>query len=274
MDFDLLEESEIMLTWLFIFGAAWLWIMHYAYLFRVNRMVYQRIDFWLLALVPVGCVVGMWWAIARFGDAYVQEYAIYQLFYALFGATWLFIWKWSLPVLGISLQDDGLQRRNTGAAIALSGAFIGVSAAFVGGNIGDGPGWWIVLLCAVTSTAALLLAWLTLELFTQISETITIDRSLAAGIRLAAFLIVTGVILGRSVSGDWIDMEDFVVSFVTRAWPVLPLIALAVFIERIAKPTVERPQPSTIIYGVFPIVMYVTLAVVSFSVVLQPAARL
>lgn len=136
MDFDLLEESEFFLLSLFIGGAGWLWIAHYAYLFRVNRMIYRGIDFWLLALVPVGCVVGMWWGISRFGDAYVREYSIYQLFYVLFGATWLFIWKWFMPVFGISLQEDGLQRRNTSAAGILGLMFALAARRSAGGGFG------------------------------------------------------------------------------------------------------------------------------------------
>ena len=77
------------------------------------------------------------------------------------------------------------------------------------------------------------------------------------------FLIVLGILLGRAVSGNWIDMGDFIVSFVVRAWYVIPLIALAVFIEWRSRPTLATPRPSGLAYTTLPSLAYITFVVVA-----------
>ncbi len=265
-----MESSEVLLLIVFLWYGSVVWFNYYAHLFSLRRMLYQRLDHTLLLLVPVLCGIGLVHILKTYADSFVRAEPVYQLFYGLWGVSWVGFGKWLLPYLGFSVRDDGLERRNTAAATAVSGAFIGLTAAYAGGNIGDGPGWGVVALCVITSTVTFFLAWITLEYLTQISETITVERSMAAGIRLAALLIVLGVILGRSVSGNWIDFTEFVLSFVIRAWYVIPLVLAAVVIEAVSRPTVEHPRPSAIVYGVVPALAYIALSVVAVG--LSPAA--
>ena len=59
-------------------------------------------------------------------------------------------------------------------------------------NIGDGPGWWVVVFAAGLATAALFAAWLVLAQIGHGVDAVTIDRDLAAGVRLGAFLAACG----------------------------------------------------------------------------------
>ena len=49
---------------------------------------------------------------------------------------------------------------NAAAAMATAGATIGVTLSYAGGNIGDGPGWWVVVFSAAIATAGLFACWL------------------------------------------------------------------------------------------------------------------
>ena len=69
---------------------------------------------------------------------------------------------------------------------------------FAGGNVGDGPGWWVVVFCAALSTGALFLLWGALQAATDLADSIVIERDGASAVRLAGFLVACGLVLGRS----------------------------------------------------------------------------
>jgi hypothetical protein len=265
-----MEGMEPLLLMLFAWIAAVVWFNYFAAVLSTDAMLCQSQDRILMLLVPLGCAVGLFLVLGTLGDPYVRSDFFYLGFYWVWGMAWLASGKWLFPFMGLSVRDDGLERRNTAGTIAICGALIGITASFAGGNIGEGPGWWIVLLCTVTSGGAFLFGWFVLEFTTQISETITIERNLAAGVRLAAILIIMGLILGNSVSGDWIDMQDFIESFGIRAWYVIPLIAIGIVIEWAARPSVNKPRPSSILYGLLPALGYCVFLVLAASVVLKP----
>jgi hypothetical protein len=70
------------------------------------------------------------------------------------------------------------------------GALLAVTLCYAGGNVGDVPGWWVVILSAALSTGTLLVAWLTLTGTAPIVDAVTVDRDPAAGLRLGAFLVL------------------------------------------------------------------------------------
>ena len=108
-----------------------------------------------------------------------------------------------------------MERANGSASLAVAGAIIGITLAYAGGNIGDGPGWWVVVFCAALATLALFAAWMLLELASGVSDAVTVDRDPSAGMRLGGFLVACGLILGRS-AGDWISVDATVRDFVLR----------------------------------------------------------
>jgi hypothetical protein len=268
-----MDVIEFLLLFVFATIGGLAWYSYHRAITALDPMLVQHTDRQMLLYTPVLCAIGLFFVLKTFGDPYVRNDFGYLILYWVWGMAWLAMASWVFPFMGFSLQDDGLQRRNTGAAIALCGAFFGITAAYTGGNIGEGPGWWIVLLCAVVSTGGFFLGWIALEYFTQISETITIERNASAGVRLAIFLIVLGILMGRSVSGNWIDMTDFIVSFVVRAWYVIPLTALAVYIEWRSKPTPETPQPKGMAYTTVPTLAYIMFIVVSVLLSLPVAPQ-
>jgi len=92
-----------------------------------------------------------------------------------------------------------------------------------------------------------------------------ITAEAAAGVRLAAFLVAAGLILGRSVGGDWISAEATVADFAAAAWPALILVAVAALLERWLRPTPDNPRPSVSAYGLIPALLYLSLAFYQIS---------
>lgn len=211
----------------------------------------------LLKLVPF-VAVALLWAVLRYASAHdVRDDPRYLTFYLVLGAAWVGVWIRWLAVTGISTRDDVVERSNGSAAIVVAGAMLGITLCYAGGNIGDGPGWWVVVFSAGLASVALFAVWMLLETVTGVSETVTVDRDPSAGLRLAGFLIACGLVLGRSVAGDWISADATVRDFATAAWPVIVLAIVAAVVERIARPTPTTPRPSLVSFGLVPALLYV-----------------
>jgi uncharacterized membrane protein YjfL (UPF0719 family) len=143
------------------------------------------------------------------------------------GTTFIF------PLLGVSARDDVVERRNTAASYAVGGALLGVTMCFAGANVGSGPGPEVVFFCAILSTAAFFFLWFVLESIAHPSEAITVDRDEEAAVRLAGFLVATGILLGGAVAGNWESPSGTLQDFCTFGWPAIVLLIIALTWERI-----------------------------------------
>ena len=180
--------------------------------------------------------------IKRAGSLDVRESLIYLLFYQALGLAWVRLSAELMSFVGISPRDDVIERRNRAAIPAVGGALIAISLCYAGGNVGNGPGWWVVVFCAALATGGLAAVWLVVDRLTTITDAVTIDRDPSAGLRLGGLLIACGLVLGRAVAGDWHSLELTVADFVFTAWGVIPIIIVAVGVERVARPRSERPR--------------------------------
>ena len=215
----------------------------------------------LLRLTPLVAAALLWLVLRKAASFDVRDDPRYLTFYLVLGAAWVGAWIRWLAITGISTRDDVVERANGSAALAVTGALLGITLAYAGGNVGDGPGWWVVVFSAALATFALFAAWMLLEAVTGVSDIVTVDRDPSAGVRLGGFLIACGVILGRSVAGDWVSAEATVRDFAAAAWPVIVLVIVAAIVERVARPSPGSPRPSLVAYGFIPAVLYVAGAV-------------
>jgi hypothetical protein len=96
---------------------------------------------------------------------------------------------------------------------------------------------------------------------TPVVDTVTIDRDPAAGLRLGAFLVACGLVLGRSVAGDWESAANTVADFVAWLPFVLFLLIAAKVFERLGRVTPEKPRGSLIALGILPSLVYLLIAI-------------
>lgn len=184
----------------------------------------------------------------------------YLAFYWFMGAAWIVVAARFSAWLGISLRDDVVERRNGAASLALSGAVLGITACFAGGNIGDGPGWWVVIFSAALATSGLFLAWLATEIGAGASEAVTVDRDSAAGLRLGALLLAAGLVLGRSVAGNWQSPDATIRDFVLQAYPVAFFPIAEIVISRTIRLTSTQVKKALSLEGLLPAAAYLTAA--------------
>jgi hypothetical protein len=108
--------------------------------------------------------------------------------------------------------------------------------------------------------------WFVFSLVSGAHEAIAVDRDIASGIRLAGFLIAVGLIFGGAMAGDFSNWAATFGDFIGRAWPALMLAVVAVVIQRMARPTPQRPIPPPVLLGVLPACAFVLAAIICLIV--------
>ncbi|WP_128658180.1 DUF350 domain-containing protein [Paenibacillus sp. 598K] len=196
----------------------------------------------------------------------VVDNALFIVFYLLLGFLCLAFGSMMTRMrLDLSWEDDALRLGNRAALAAYACAFMGMTMIYLGANIGDGPGWWSVVFAGGLGFAA----WLALaglfNKYAYVSERITVERNISTGIRFGAYLLASGILLGRASSGDWTSWWMTIVEFLA-GWPVLLLTLWALQVERAdASRSHDRGSrhdqtlPTALIWAV----LYIAFAIVS-----------
>lgn len=228
---------------MFIHGAVGIvvWTIWIVGVVRTRQLGRSNLGRWAVVQAPVICVAILVSLLEAFAASDVRG-TIYVWFYTIMGAAWIggacAIFAW----LGVHPRDDVAERRNQAAAVCLIGAVVGFTCAFAGSNFGDGPGWFVVAGCGVLAMGTLMLTWILVAACTHAVEAVTVERDMPSALRLACFLAAAGLILGRAVAGDYVDLEDTVADFVALAWPV-PVLALV----EVGIGGSTRPCPRTLV---------------------------
>jgi len=252
-----LSEDEALVVVVSILLALVTWIWWYWELASGPKFQLERTAGRALGLVPPLALVVLYAILRSWASFDVQNSAEYLFQYMVLGAAWVGVALRFLPRLGISARDDVAERGNPAAAVALAGALLGITLCYAGGNVGDGPGWWVVGFSSGLATAVFFLAWYVLESAAHPSDAVTIDRDAAAGVRHGAFCVAQGSILARGVAGDWRSAAATLGDLATKGWPALVVLALAIVCERGLRPTGDVPRRSLLFAGIAPGMLFV-----------------
>jgi uncharacterized membrane protein YjfL (UPF0719 family) len=253
-----MSGDEVFLWFISAVVGVACWLVWYVPTLTVSGFGRSAAPRRLLRFTPLLAAALLWLVLVNWASADVV--GAYRWLYLTFGAAWVGFGVLWFSWFGLSLRDDVLERGNPAAAWALAGAILGLTACFAGANIGNGPGWWVVLFTAGLATATWLGLWLLLERLAHPSEPVTIDRGPSAGMRLGALLTSAGMILGRAAAGDWLSVGATVRDFVLGAWPALLLCLGAAVVETRLRPDADQPRRPPLMYGLVPSAAYLVLA--------------
>ena len=248
------DESMILLLSLIVAGAGylrWVWPIP-----GLSPLLCGWVHRSAVVVLPLLCAVLLLGVLRYLAADDVRNDVRYLAMYEALGGAWVMMAAMLLPCLGYSIRDDVLERRNAAALWAIGGALVGLTLCFAGGNIGNGPGWWVVVFAAGLSTFAFFVLWILFEWLARSSEAITIGRDIAAGLRLVGLLVAAGLILGRAVAGDWISAEATLRDFALRGWPAVLLFAAGFVVERITPPQTGRGIGAAASMGLLPALIY------------------
>ncbi len=239
-----------------------LWAHWYNPLLNATPLGRGRAVNHLFKLTPLLCAAALVALLRQNADAVVRNHWGWITYYTVMGMAWVGGSLLIVPMVGYSARDDVAERRNPAAAFTILGAMIGLTLAFAGANFGDGPSFMVVIYCAILSTAGLLFIWAIVESFAHVHDVITIDRHVPAGMRMGAFLVAVGLIVGRSVAGDWYGMDDALFDFLQLSWPIWPLAVLEIIVSRTLRPRGHFAGEHLILGGIMPAAVHLTVAVV------------
>ena len=194
----------------------------------------------MLGLLPAVFLIIIFITLKFFASFDVVDSVFYIIFYIVLGYAWMY---GGLLLMSICFDlhwlDDVVYLNNKAALAAVAGEFLALALIYAGANVGDGPGWWCVLFAATLGIAAWLATGFVVHYCTGIFERITVDRDLGCGIRFFLYLLCSGAILGYACSGDWTSFSMTIEEF-GAAWPILPLTAVFIIIERACKHRAQR----------------------------------
>ncbi len=217
-----------------------------------------------LGAAPIATLAGVFVALKVAASHDVRDAPQYLLLYLALGSAWCFGAVALLSALGISFRDDVIERRNTAAAIVVLAALAAHAAIYAGSNIGDGPGWWCVVIAGFLGAGAWFVLWWIVESASAASEQVTVERDVPAAIRLGGYILASGFILARGAAGDWTSVGDTLRDFWV-AWPAVALAAAAIGIERFV-----RNQPVGSSRGVAAAIALGHLAVSALAILTAP----
>lgn len=248
------DETIAVFVSLVVGLGVWVRWMHLS--LAVSDFVSSRASRTPLVAAPVVSAIALLLVLIFFASHDVRDSVLYIGFYLLLGAMWVGLCTLLFPLFGLRPPLDVAQRRNRAAGVAGLGAVLGLTLAFAGANIGDGPGWWVVLFSSALSTFGFFAVWMLADAIAGTTDAVTIDRDRGAGIRLACFLIAVGAIQGRAVAGNWASPGATSADWIDLGWPVLGLALFEMVVGRMHMSMSRRESPSPILVGALPGLLY------------------
>jgi uncharacterized membrane protein YjfL (UPF0719 family) len=211
-------------------------------LFAPTHHVYRQHRWRIAILVALAAsAVSILFVLRQWASFDVVDAPYYITGYMALGIVWITAAAGLLArFTDIRLQQDVRERNNFAAAVAIGGMLLGSAIAYAGGNIGDGPGFQVVIFSALLSTATVYAAVWLVALTSDAEERITIDHDLGAALRLGAVAVGIGIIAGRGAAGDWVSVEATLGDYLGVVWPALLFVAATIVHERATPPAAVR----------------------------------
>jgi hypothetical protein len=255
------SDDEVFATVVSVALAAVGWFRWVRRALRPPEMAEKLERRWALLLAPSICGLILLLVLWSWSAADVRTDAAYIAMYAAMGAAWVIAGMYAARLFGVMPAEDIIGRRNAAASPAVAGALVGLTLCFAGANIGDGPGWWVVVFSAGAATLGWLAIWALADALGGVTRAVLVERDPAAGLRLGAMLAGAGLILGRGAAGNWHSAADTLSDLSRDAWPALGYVLAEALIGLAARPRPEQPRAPLAALGVAPALVYVGGAV-------------
>lgn len=160
---------------------------------------------------------------------------IYIIFYLVMALAYVYIHMVYMNyLLGISILDDVFNNSNKASLIVIFSSLIGLSTIFAAANIGDGPGFYTVVVAHGLGMIAYGIIMYIFDLSTRTLEHVQSDHNYAKAIRYAVFVLSLSSILAYGAQGDWTSFNQTIVEFFV-AWPAIILLGIGILLENIFK---------------------------------------
>jgi putative intracellular protease/amidase len=223
--------------WLFMILAAIAAVVfagrYFLPVFQVWRLPAKRRAWWIIW--PVVCLIPTLAVLCTLADAQVRGHPDYITMFMIGGAAWVLGAAPLLPLLGLRMRDDVIERGNPAAAIVAGAAMLASGIIYAGANIGSGATIWSTVIPALVGAGALAVAALIVRAASPLAEAVAIDRDSSSAAIFAGFLISASILLAWAVAGDFVDWDKTELDFARRGWSVIVLMCAAIVALWIAR---------------------------------------
>jgi len=251
------DESFVFMLSFFIAVSSWFnWYSNVLSIKTITPVPQRQWLYWC----PIVCLASLFPVLTQLADPQVQSDRFYLVLFLAIAASVLLLINGIANLLGMGAIDNGVERRNSAAIWAICGAWIGATACIAGSNIGSGPTIYTTIESLFLSVGTFIILWVGYARLTLNPVAIAVERDTASGLRLAGLLVAWGTILGRAVASDWVSTAATIADFVQQAWITVPILALAIGIERWLKPNKQNPFPALREAGWYPAIGYGAIA--------------
>ena len=265
---------------IFFVGSLWLTVLFivrwYRYLIKSWPFKRNALSRFSLGCLPFVAFAIMLYTLIVLASFDVVDSTIYIIFYIFLGYAWLYLGvSFIFRFFDLSWIEDVVNLNNKAALPAFAGGFMGLTFIYAGANIGDGPGWWCVIFAGGLGLTAWLLLGAGICRADDMSERITVERDLGCGIRFGAYLLGSGIILGRASGGDWTSFYMTIVEFfdVYDKWPVLFLAVFETVVEKYYLRRLNTGGGDKVMSSVLLGAFYVIFAIVSVMLLFPSLPR-
>lgn len=243
----------------------------YRYLFGIFKPKRKLINDYILGLLPFVLFIIIYYTLRNLASFDVVNNTLFIIFYIFFGFTWIYLFnKLIFLFYDISWIDDIITNGNYAALSAYVGALLGITLIYAGANIGDGPGFWCVMVAGGIGAILWFILALLINKFTGIIERIVISRDLGSGIRFGGFLLSTGIILARGSGGDWFNFWQTIIDF-SDIWIIIPFAVLYLLIELYYKNKYEKENiPTNVTTSCLWLIFFIILSIYLILYVVPP----
>lgn len=243
----------------------------YRYLFGIFKPKRKLINDYILGLLPFVLFIIIYYTLRNLASFDVVNDTLFIIFYIFFGFTWIYLFnKLIFLFYDISWIDDIITNGNYAVLSAYVGALLGITLIYAGANIGDGPGFWCVMVAGGIGAILWFILALLINKFTGIIERIVISRDLGSGIRFGGFLLSTGIILARGSGGDWFNFWQTIIDF-SDIWIIIPFAVLYLLIELYYKNKYEKENiPTNVTTSCLWLIFFIILSIYLILYVVPP----
>ncbi len=161
----------------------------------------------------------------------VRDDGKYVLFYLVMSLAAGVFTMVALRLFGLRTADI-TERGNRAAPILIFCSLIAGAFAFAGANIGDGPGFHVVIASAMLSYGAIFVLAFIHTGAARTMYRILVDRDRGTAFRFGCLLIACGLVLGRAVAGTWVDAGSTLADFFRLGWPAAVLVLVDIMVAR------------------------------------------
>lgn len=230
-----MEPSEFVVALLALVLGVWVWGVWLTRVLTVHPLLAKPGAAWVVpsALAAFTAINAVVLRTAAASD--VRNDPTYLAFYLVLGLGVSAIALIGLGAFGIRPADIS-QRHNRAAAAFVVLAITASAFAYAGANIGEGPGFHVVLFCTLLSQGAL---FAILALHAAIAHTlyrVLVDRDFGTAFRVGCMLVACGICLGRAAGGTWTGVDAALADFGRYGWPAAVLGTVDAVWGRTARP--------------------------------------